>query len=309
MESTSLHHEVKRTIMSAKGTDVAPAERERKTVRCASTGFGPASSGFQVEATLWRHHSCGAILMATEKTHDDPDEKIQTSPPFLWSENVHHECQVFGEGDESTNSKNFWKSWADLSCKPDTQGCSRHGAPTFLFRRVLRQPYQSLHPHGQPKKDNCRGSVQSVYSIYRAWGLVETDNEENQSCQLFVPMPQCLQLETTDLFGLDWKFKTNSLTAQRRLSGLGSCTCCYLAILVHMSGVDNSLCFCQYWCFLLLLYNRLVLHTAGLGQGVPEQVHLPVESILEQIYFEQMYLCNTNVPQQVILHKLPENVT
>ena len=21
---------------------------------------------------------------------------------------VHHECQVFGEGDESTNSKNFW---------------------------------------------------------------------------------------------------------------------------------------------------------------------------------------------------------
>ncbi|KAK3762248.1 hypothetical protein RRG08_031539 [Elysia crispata] len=53
-------------------TDVAPAERERKTVRCASTGFGPASSGFQVEATLWRHHSCGAILMATEKTHDPP---------------------------------------------------------------------------------------------------------------------------------------------------------------------------------------------------------------------------------------------
>ncbi|KAK3803256.1 hypothetical protein RRG08_049640 [Elysia crispata] len=194
MESTSLHHEVKRAIMSAKGvevkrvrsynylitsklskrisgvcssqivspgkihlanldiitswsneslcnTDVAPAERERKTVRCASTGFGPASSGFQVEATLWRHHSCGAILMAAEKTYDDPDEKIQTSPSFLWSENVHHECQVFGEG-----------------------------------------------------------SVQSVYTIYQAWGLVETDNEENQSCQFFVPMPQCLQRETTDLF-------------------------------------------------------------------------------------------------------------
>ena len=43
---------------------------------------------------------------------------------------VHHECQVFGEGDESTNSKNFWSE-----CRKNP------GHPKFMSVLDFREHY------------------------------------------------------------------------------------------------------------------------------------------------------------------------